>query len=95
MKSGKSRFTLAKKNTVVVKMASSPQSRSRMITQSPQAVIMIRPAAFGFNEETMASNSFQKASSSDESAKQIQDACLKEFDAGKLHNSKYSALKVV
>jgi len=56
---------------------------------------MIRPAAFGFNEETMASNSFQKASSSDESAKQIQDACLKEFDAGKLHNSKYSALKVV
>ena len=76
-------------------MASSPQSRSRMITQSPQAVIMIRPAAFGFNEETMASNSFQKASSSDESAKQIQDACLKEFDAGKLHNSKYSALKVV
>ena len=67
-------------------MASSPpQSRSRMIKQSPQDVIMVRPAAFGFNEETMASNSFQKASSSDESGKQIQEACLKEFDAGKLH----------
>eukprot|EP00093_Oithona_nana_P014710 14710.XXX_441790_443080_1 [CDS] Oithona nana genome sequencing. len=52
-----------------------------MIKQSPQDVIMVRPAAFGFNEETMASNSFQKASSSDESGKQIQEACLKEFDA--------------
>ena len=39
----------------------------------------------------MASNSFQKASSSNESGKQIQEACLKEFDAGKLHFFKCSS----
>ena len=29
--------------------------------QSPKEVIMVRPAAFGFDEDTMASNAFQKA----------------------------------
>ena len=56
-----------------------------MIKQSPQEVIMIRPSAFGFNEETMASNTFQKAS--DQSERQIQEASLQEFDAGMLEKS--------
>ena len=29
--------------------------------QSPKEVIMVKPAAFGFDEDTMASNAFQKA----------------------------------
>ena len=64
----------------------SPFQTLAMIKQSPQEVIMIRPSAFGFNEETMASNSFQKAS--EESEKKIQETCLQEFDAGIIPSKK-------
>jgi hypothetical protein len=54
--------------------------------QSASAVLMIRPANFGFNRETAASNAFQHApegapaaTRTQESA-QIQDLALREFD---------------
>ncbi len=46
----------------------------------PSAVAMVRPAAFGFNPETAASNAFQNRLSSF-SSEQIQDIALIEFNA--------------
>ena len=46
--------------------------------QSASAVLMIRPAAFGFNETTAASNFFQKKSSL--SAAEVQTKAAAEFD---------------
>ena len=50
-----------------------------MFKQAPHAVLMIRPAAFGMNDETAASNAFQKRS--DENALDIQQKAVAEFDA--------------
>ncbi len=49
------------------------------ITQSASAVLMVRPANFGFNEETAASNAFQHNDPS-VSKEEIQKAAIKEFD---------------
>lgn len=47
--------------------------------QVPHSVFMVRPASFGFNEQTAASNSFQNESVVE--AKQVQQLALLEFDA--------------
>ena len=46
--------------------------------QTANAVIMIRPVKFGYNEETAISNAFQQKDVTDEKA--IQAAAVKEFD---------------
>ena len=46
--------------------------------QSPKEVIMIRPAAFGFDEDTMASNAFQNLPK--DSEKKVHEQALEEFD---------------
>lgn len=43
-----------------------------------ERLLMIRPAAFGYNQETAANNSFQEVY--DGTAEEVQDAALKEFD---------------
>ena len=48
-------------------------------TQSPHAVLMIRPSAFGYNEETASSNAFQTMPDQDDSI-EIQSKALSEFD---------------
>ena len=60
---------------IAIKMASSTNT----LRQSPKEVIMVRPACFGFNEETL-DNAFQKFNS-DLSERQIHEAALKEFEA--------------
>ena len=45
--------------------------------QATSHLLMIRPAAFGFNEQTAASNAFQKQSAD---AQAVQQAALQEFD---------------
>jgi hypothetical protein len=45
-------------------------------SQGAAAVLMVRPASFGFNSETAASNAFQLSPSGD-----VGDAALREFDA--------------
>ena len=52
----------------------------RTIHQSASAILMVRPAAFGYNAETATSNSFQH-NNSNESSKSIQEKALAEFDA--------------
>jgi hypothetical protein len=47
--------------------------------QAPHAVFMVRPASFGFNEETATSNSFQVKSETD--ITHIQQFALQEFNA--------------
>jgi hypothetical protein len=47
-------------------------------TQAPRAVFMVRPARFGFNTETAASNAFQKAPS--DNPEQIAQQASIEFD---------------
>lgn len=46
-------------------------------SQVPHTILMVRPAAFGFNPETAASNAFQKQPSDN---KKVQEKALKEFD---------------
>lgn len=46
--------------------------------QSTSHILMIRPAAFGFNEQTAGSNAFQNA---DTNQQHVQQEALKEFDA--------------
>lgn len=50
-----------------------------LFQQVPHSVFMVRPASFGFNEQTAKSNSFQQASDLEE--KQLQQQALLEFDA--------------
>lgn len=54
--------------------------------QNTSQLLMVRPANFGFNEETAENNSFQRKSS--QSADEIQKTALKEFDdfVGALRN---------
>ncbi|MGI9542056.1 MAG: arginine deiminase-related protein, partial [Cyclobacteriaceae bacterium] len=47
--------------------------------QAPETVIMVRPASFGFNQETAESNSFQQQDP-DINPEQIQASALREFD---------------
>jgi hypothetical protein len=47
--------------------------------QSAQAILMVRPANFGFNRQTAASNAFQR--SPDSAQSNYQDLALREFDA--------------
>jgi hypothetical protein len=47
--------------------------------QAPHTLLLIRPASFGFNEQTASTNFFQKGSS--ESAASINHRALVEFDA--------------
>jgi hypothetical protein len=51
----------------------------RFRNQLPSAVVMVRPAAFGFNPETAATNAFQKENT-ELSRKEIQYRARKEFD---------------
>jgi hypothetical protein len=48
---------------------------NQMAIQSPASVLMVRPAAFGFNHQTAASNAFQAE------LKDVQAQALREFDA--------------
>ena len=50
-----------------------------MLSQAPSDVLMIRPASFGFNNQTSDSNTFQKNSQSD-NAREIMSRSVKEFD---------------
>jgi hypothetical protein len=50
-----------------------------MLSQSPSAVLMIRPASFGFNHQTSDSNAFQKNNQS-ENSHQILAKAIREFD---------------
>ena len=45
--------------------------------QVPHTILMIRPASFGYNPETAASNAFQKKSDDEEA---VHDKAIKEFD---------------
>lgn len=47
-------------------------------TQSPRSVVMVRPAAFGFNPQTASSNAFQVNGNTDTGLSAL---ALKEFDA--------------
>src|SRR3984957_16146882 len=47
--------------------------------QSARAVLMVRPASFGFNRQTAASNAFQRLPAESESA-EAQELALAEFD---------------
>src|SRR5580692_3314689 len=47
--------------------------------QSARAVLMVRPASFGFNQQTAASNAFQQPPASSEAA-EAQELALAEFD---------------
>lgn len=46
-------------------------------SQVPHTILMVRPASFGFNPETAASNAFQKRSTDEGN---VQKAALREFD---------------
>jgi hypothetical protein len=59
-------------------MAAAAQSGQE--AQSARAVLMVRPASFGFNPQTAASNAFQQAADSPEAAG-AQRLALAEFDA--------------
>lgn len=50
-----------------------------LFQQSPQVVFMVRPASFGFNEQTANSNSFQTSPQLE--APLLQQKALEEFDA--------------
>ena len=50
-----------------------------LFQQAPHSVFMVRPAAFGFNEQTATSNSFQQAAQLD--ARKLQELAVQEFDA--------------
>lgn len=52
---------------------------SMLFQQTPQFLFMVRPASFGFNEQTALTNSFQQKPIDDQ--QQIQKEALKEFDA--------------
>lgn len=54
--------------------------RRNSMQQSASAFLMVRPAAFGFNEEAGASNAFQ-ARPTDEDSKKVQEKAVHEFDA--------------
>src|SRR5271154_5451967 len=58
--------------------ASQIPARRETVQQCTDAVLMVRPRAFGFNPETAASNTFQKAGSTP--ALQLQAQALTEFD---------------
>src|SRR5580692_5870660 len=58
----------------------SAPAHSGMEPQSARAVLMVRPACFGFNPQTAASNAFQQAADSPEAA-HAQRLALAEFDA--------------
>ncbi|MEP2667380.1 MAG: arginine deiminase-related protein [Cyclobacteriaceae bacterium] len=47
-------------------------------SQVPHTILMVRPASFGYNPETAASNAFQKKSTDGE---MVQSAALQQFDA--------------
>src|ERR1700712_1011932 len=47
------------------------------MSQSTNNILMIRPVSFGFNEETAASNAFQKRGANQQA---VQDKALAEFD---------------
>lgn len=49
-----------------------------LFQQLPHSVFMVRPASFGFNEQTATSNSFQKSMEGDEA--HIKAKALEEFD---------------
>ena len=51
--------------------------RSSSVVQTADAVLLVRPAAFGFNAETAASNSFQQVEDQNENCQQF---ALHEFD---------------
>src|SRR5277367_5870107 len=51
-----------------------------MEPQSAGTVLMVRPASFGFNPQTAASNAFQQGPTGDESGS-VQSTVLREFDA--------------
>jgi hypothetical protein len=63
-----------------------PQAPQRAEAQSAAAVLMIRPASFGFNPQTAASNAFQHSpeapshAPADRGASEIQSLALQEFD---------------
>ena len=56
-----------------------PPKRNAVSRETTNRILMIRPAAFGFNPETAASNAFQ-SDAGDRSAESIQAAALEEFD---------------
>ena len=55
-------------------------SHSGQEPQSARAVLMVRPASFGFNRQTAASNAFQRLPTASEAA-EAQELALAEFDA--------------
>jgi hypothetical protein len=55
-------------------------SSNVILHQSPKEIIMVRPGAFGFDEDTMASNAFQKAAPSNKTDKALADEALEEFE---------------
>jgi hypothetical protein len=50
-----------------------------LFQQTPHSLFMVRPANFGFNEQTAATNSFQRSTEDDQAI--VHRAALKEFDA--------------
>lgn len=63
-----------------------------LFQQVPHSVFMVRPASFGFNEQTANSNSFQNESVVE--AKQVHQLALLEFDA-MVQTLRESAIEVV
>ncbi len=65
------------------------------VNQAPNAVVMIRPVKFGYNEQTAASNAFQKKDGIDQKDI-IQLKALKEFDdfVAKLRDLKIDVIVV-
>lgn len=55
-------------------------ANNNMRHQSAKEVIMVRPASFGFDEDTMADNAFQKVVPEDGDAKKVHEKALEEFD---------------
>lgn len=50
--------------------------QNKMVSQSPSSILMVRPASFGFNSQTAASNAFQSSA-----VHSTQQKALSEFDA--------------
>lgn len=50
-----------------------------MIKQAPDTLLLVRPAAFGFNEETSGTNAFQQTGAAD--AREVLGQARREFDA--------------
>ncbi len=50
-----------------------------LFQQAPHSLFMVRPANFGFNEQTASTNSFQRSTAVDQA--NVHNTALKEFDA--------------